>query len=184
MFPFVSESRKLNIPIGSERMKHLETDNEKPGQNSEIYTVAKVAELLGLTKQYVNRCIKDLNLDVARQGNKTILTAEQADELASYFCSAPISSLAEPAKEQDSRNDSPLLDSVLSVLQKQLEEKDRQLAEKDKQIERLQSQVDSLIETNSALSATNAAKQVAETKEILLLDKEKPKQGFWSRLFG
>lgn len=149
-----------------------------PGQNSKTYTVAEVSEALGFTKQHVNRTIRELGLDVAKQGNKTVLTPCQADQIAKHLYKPPISTLLDSQEEeepQEQPQENPLLDSVVITLQEQLRESDKQIASLLSLLESKDRQIDTLLETNKALSASQAAKQVAETKELLLSD-NKPQE--------
>lgn len=147
--------------------------NEKtPGQK---FTTKFLAETLGYTQQSVRNAFEALGIEPSKSNKGYVLTAEQATSVARHF--GKDIDFAAQADEQQ-KTEQELLESVVQTLQKQLEEK-------DKQIERLQTQLDTLLETNKAISASSAAKQVAETKELLIADKaEEPKKGFFARLFG
>lgn len=163
------------------------TQNEKTA--GQKLTTKVVSEALGYSQQSVRNAIKALRISPEKAKGGYVLTAKQAGKIARHFgVDADFSSYdAEESEEepqedtegqQESTSEIELLKSVVQTLQEQLEEK-------DKQIERLQTQMNVLLEINKALSASNAAKQVAETKELLIADstEQKPK-GFWSRLFN
>lgn len=146
--------------------------NEKtPGQK---FTTKFLAETLGYSQQSIRNAFEALGLDPNKSNKGYVLTAEQAASVARHFGKE----IDFATFEQQETEQQELLQSVVQTLQQQLEEK-------DKQIERLQTQLDTLLETNKAISASSAAKQVAETKELLIADKaEEPKKGFFARLFG
>ena len=168
----------------------METKTNVPGQDRKTYTVAEVSAVLGFSKQYVNRVIKALDLSVAKQGNKTVLTPCQADQIAKHLYKPPISPLLEFQEEEEPQEppqDTSAFDKVLLTLQEQIKERDKQIASLISLLESKDKQIDTLLETNKALSATHAAKQVAETKELLLADskpQEEPNKGWLERLFG
>lgn len=146
--------------------------NEKtPGQK---FTTKFLAETLGYTQQSIRNAFEALGIEPSKSNKGYALTAEQATSVARHF-GKDIDFAAFGQQETEPQD---LLQNVIQILQQQLEEK-------DKQIERLQTQLDTLLETNKAISASSAAKQVAETKELLIADKaEEPKKGFFARLFG
>ena len=144
-------------------------------------TTKVVSEALGYTQQSVRNAIEALGISPEKVKGGYVLTVQQASKIAEHFGrDADFSSydVEEGSEEpQETTSEIELLKSVVQTLQGQLEEK-------DKQIERLQKQLDSLLETNKALSTSSAAKQVAETKELLIADSTKePRKGFWARLF-
>lgn len=163
--------------------------NEKiPGQK---FTTKFLAETLGYTQQSIRNAFEVLGIEPSRSSKGYVLTAEQATSVARHFGKDIdfAATEAEEAGQQQEKgesqepepfqiNERELFQSVIQTLQQQLEQK-------DKQIDRLQAQLDMVIETNKAISASSAAKQVAETKELLIADKvEEPKKGFFARLFG
>lgn len=163
--------------------------NEKtPGQK---FTTKFLAETLGYTQQSIRNAFEALGIEPSKSSKGYVLTAEQATSVARHF-GKDIDFAATEAEEADQQqekdesqepepfqiNERELFQNIVQTLQQQLEEK-------DKQIERLQTQLDTLLETNKAISASSAAKQVAETKELLIANKaEEPKKGFFARLFG
>lgn len=163
--------------------------NEKiPGRK---FTTKFLAETLGYTQQSIRNAFEVLGIEPSRSSKGYVLTAEQATSVARHFGKDIdfTTTEAEEADQQQEKDESQepepfqidereLFQSVIQTLQQQLEQK-------DKQIDRLQAQLDMVIETNKAISASSAAKQVAETKELLIADKvEEPKKGFFARLFG
>lgn len=138
------------------------------------FTTKFLAETLGYTQQSIRNAFEALGIEPSKSNKGYVLTAEQATSVARHFGK----DIDFAAFEQQETEPQDLLQNVIQILQQQLEEK-------DKQIERLQNQLDTLLETNKAISASSAAKQVAETKELLIADKaEEPKKGFFARLFG
>ena len=138
------------------------------------FTTKFLAETLGYTQQSIRNAFEALGIEPSKSNKGYVLTAEQATSVARHFGK----DIDFAAFEQQETEPQDLLQNVIQTLQQQLEEK-------DKQIERLQTQLDTLLETNKAISASSAAKQVAETKELLIADKaEEPKKGFFARLFG
>lgn len=153
-------------------------------------TTKFLAETLGYTQQSIRNAFEALGIEPSKSSKGYVLTAEQATSVARHFgkdidFAAFGAQEAEQQEKDESQEPEPfqinereLFQSIVQTLQQQLEEK-------DKQIERLQTQLDTLLETNKAISASSAAKQVAETKELLIADKaEEPKKGFFARLFG
>lgn len=153
-------------------------------------TTKFLAETLGYTQQSIRNAFEALGIEPSKSSKGYVLTAEQATSVARHFgkdidFAAFEQQEADQQQERDESqepepfqiNERELFQSIVQTLQQQLEEK-------DKQIERLQTQLDTLLETNKAISASSAAKQVAETKELLIADKaEEPKKGFFARLF-
>lgn len=143
-----------------------------------MYTTSEVAEALGYTRQYIGKTIRELSLDIQKEGNSYLLTAKQANKIAEHLGRDTIFTSSSVQEEEEVKGSDDALSAVIETLREQLEQK-------DKQIERLQAQIDTLLDTNKALSTSHAIKNVAETKELLIADstEEKPK-GFWSRLFN
>lgn len=143
-----------------------------------MYTTSEVAEALGYTRQYIGKTIRELSLDIQKEGNSYLLTAKQANKIAEHLGRDAIFASSSVQEEEEVKGSDDALSAVIETLREQLEQK-------DKQIERLQAQIDTLLDTNKALSTSHAIKNVAETKELLIADstEEKPK-GFWSRLFN
>lgn len=148
------------------------------GKLGKMYTTSEVAEALGYTRQYIGKTIRELSLDIQKEGNSYLLTAKQANKIAEHLGRDAIFTSSSVQEEEEVKGSDDALSAVIETLREQLEQK-------DKQIERLQAQIDTLLDTNKALSTSHAIKNVAETKELLIADstEEKPK-GFWSRLFN
>ena len=148
------------------------------GKLGKMYTTSEVAEALGYTRQYIGKTIRELSLDIQKEGNSYLLTAKQANKIAEHLGCDAIFTSSSVQEEEEVKGSDDALSAVIETLREQLEQK-------DKQIERLQAQIDTLLDTNKALSTSHAIKNVAETKELLIADstEEKPK-GFWSRLFN
>lgn len=148
------------------------------GKLGKMYTTSEVAEALGYTRQYIGKTIRELSLDIQKEGNSYLLTTKQANKIAEHLGRDAVFTSSSVQEEEEVKGSDDALSAVIETLREQLEQK-------DKQIERLQAQIDTLLDTNKALSTSHAIKNVAETKELLIADstEEKPK-GFWSRLFN
>lgn len=158
---------------------------------AQVLTTKAVAEKLGYSQQSVRNAIGLLNIRAEKAKSGYALTPEQADCIAEYFYSSVRFTSNDEEETQDTEQETqepqgvPLLDSVVLTLQEQMKEKDKQIASLQSLLESKERQIDTLLETNKALSTSHAAKEVAETKELLIVDKteEQPQDlSFWQRL--
>lgn len=143
----------------------------------EIYSVAKVAEIVGKTPQAIRLWCR--NREIARDGRKYLITREVLEEICSYYKvsfpndlesdSFPIGE--EKAKEStlESGAESDHTELLIQILREQIEEKDRQIRELEDSNKTLAKNIEDLIASTKALSANAAMTTAAEKKDLLLV---------------
>lgn len=118
----------------------------------------EVTELLGVSDRTVTRKIKSGELKVVTKNKKQLFPKEQFESIE--------------------KKDQNTFESVIEILQEQLQDKQQQLQEKDKQIEQLQER---LKEQGELVRNEQVLSKGLQEKLILLPE---PKQGLFGRLFN
>lgn len=149
------------------------------------FSVAEIAQNCGVSPQAIRQwCFRN---HVAKVGKQWEINESVAQAIYEYY-SVSLSDVAQATKGTCASNES----TTIEILREQLRVKDEQLRAKDEQIASLGEQ---LSQTTKAL--LNAQEQIgaaqllhaADRKDDLLPKpqeqaKEKPRQGFFARLFG
>lgn len=138
----------------------------------ECKTTKQIADELGVSKQKVYRYIKRYNIKEAYQEHGTMYY----DDAAEHFIAQGFSESSESAEASQKHIDDTALETVISMLQKELEAKNEQIRAKDRQIEQLTS---ALEHTTSSLQAAQALH--AGTLQRQLEAPEPEKKGWFSK---
>lgn len=145
---------------------------------SEIYSVARVAEIVGKTPQSVRAWCR--NQEIERSGRKYLITQEVLVRICEHY-HVELEKLSESERENNSSSESKKenleVESLLiQLLREQLEAKDRQIAELEETNKTMAKSIAELTETNrelasstKALSANAAMTTAAEKKDLLLV---------------
>ena len=90
-----------------------------------LKTTKQIADELGVSKQQVYRFIKRHNIKEARQENGTMYY----DDAAEYLITQGFSEKSKSTEAEQKHTNETALETVISMLQKELEAKDRQIEE-------------------------------------------------------
>jgi predicted transcriptional regulator YheO len=128
-------------------------------------TIKQVADILGVSRQAIYRRLSALPSEMLSTNDKGVqLISADGEALLNAELYEKLSS-EQSADNPDSPTDN-IADTLISMLQQELETKNEQLAAKDKQIEEKDRQIIELISSNKILSQSiNAAhhNELAET---------------------
>lgn len=167
---------------------------------TEYITVKEFAEIAGVSIQSIyKRLSKEnnpLNPYFKEADGKKLLQKAALWEV--YNLDQPEEAAADqPAehkKETDIAADQPAepekidhTDRFITLLEKQLQEKDRQLQEKDQQINAKDKQIESLLQRlEEANKLIDQQQQLAaiEKKDVLQLEDQEKKKGLFAKIFG
>ena len=136
-------------------------------------TTKQIADELGVSKQQVYRYIKRHNIKEAHQENGVMYY----DDAAEYLITQGFSEKSKSNETEQKHVNDTALETVILMLQKELEAKNEQLQAKDRQIEQLTSALEN---TTSSLQAAQAL-HAGTLQQQLEAPKAKEERRWFSR---
>lgn len=143
----------------------------------DTYTVSNLVKLFGYTRQSIAKAIREVCPNAEKTPKGYRLTLSEAQSIAAYY-SIKTEVVSECEQEPKDTDELKLIRETVSILKKQLEEKDAQIAA-------LNSTVAELVQSNKALSANatmHTAKQMQDEQEELDIVPQNQNKTFLQKL--